>query len=136
MSKRHNQWTRKLAALFCLFAVVLLQAPFARAVWVSAEMNCCLSDHCPIPGHHHQSAPVKSEMPMDCGHNTRHMSDCKISCCKTSDETAINIAQFVMRDLQFSLSLHNETPKLLPFAPQMISRSEKPQSPPPRLSLS
>jgi hypothetical protein len=73
---------------------------------------------------------------MDCGHNMGHMSDCKISCCNTSDETAINIAQFVMPDLQFSLSLHSVTPEISRFTPQMISRSEEPLSPPPRLLFS
>lgn len=133
MRRRHNQWTRKVAALLCLLAVVLLQAPFARAAWFSSSMGCCMSDHCPIPGHHHKPAKAESEMPTDCGHNMGHMSDCKISCCKTIDETAINIAQFVVPDLQFCLSLHNETPKVALFAPQMISRSKKPLSPPPRL---
>ncbi len=127
-----NSRKRKLAAIFCLLGVVLLQAPFVRAVWLSAEMNCCMDDHCPIPGHHHQSAPAKSKMPMDCGHNMSHLSDCKISCCKTTDETAINIAQFVMPDAQIAFWLTGGTSEISRLVTQMISRSEKPLSPPPK----
>lgn len=135
MQMKQNLWTSKCAALICLFAVVLLQAPFARAAWLSSSMACCNSDHCSIPAHHHKNVPAKSEMPMDCGHNMSHMSDCKISCCKTS-ETAINIQQFVTPDLQISLALPNGTPEISLLVPQMISRSEKPLSPPPKLSFS
>ena|SRR5579859_6336368 len=136
MQKKQNHWTRQLAALVCLLAVLLLQAPLARAVWISATAECCMSDHCPIPGHHHQSAPAKSEMPMDCGHNMNHMSDCKISCCKTTDETAISVAQFVVPYAQFVFSSRTASPDVSQFVPQMISRSEKPQSPPPKSFLS
>ncbi|HWZ96535.1 MAG TPA: hypothetical protein VN025_02120 [Candidatus Dormibacteraeota bacterium] len=136
MGKRHNHWPRKAAALVCLFAVGLLQAPFARAAWLAATSNCCMSDHCSVPGHHHQNVPAKDDMPMDCGHGMKYQADCKISCCKTTDETVINVAQFVMPDLQIALSLERAFPFAPPSAPQMISRAEKPQSPPPRIALS
>jgi len=42
----------------------------------------------------------------------------------------------VMPDLQVVVSLERALPAISPFAPQMISRAEKPQSPPPRLALS
>ena len=115
---------------------MLLQAPFVRAAWLSSSMACCMGDHCPVPGHHHTSATSENAMPMDCGHNMSHMSDCKISCCNAADETAINVAQFVMPRLQVALSLECAAPVLTPFAPQMLSRAKKPQSPPPRLTLS
>jgi len=127
---------KRWAALVCLAAVFLLQAPFARAAWLSSSMACCMGDHCPVPGHHHKSATSENAMPMDCGHNMSHMSDCKISCCNAADETAINVAQFVMPSLQTALSIECAAPILAPFAPQMLSRAEKPQSPPPRLILS
>jgi|SRR5579859_4916346 len=127
---------RKAAAWICLLAILLLQAPFARAVWVSAAINCCMDDHCPIPGHHHKSAPPKDDMPMDCGHEMKHHADCKISCCKTADETAISVAQFVVPYALFVFSSHTASPDVSQFVPQMISRSEKPQSPPPKSFLS
>jgi len=132
MRKRRNHFTRQLAALVCLLAVALLQAPFARAAWLTATSNCCMSDHCPIPGHHHKSALPKKDMPMDCSHGMKHQADCKISCCKTTDETAISIAQFVVPDAQPVLYSQTASPDVPRLAPQMISRSEKPQSPPPR----
>jgi hypothetical protein len=135
MRNRHNHWLRKAAALVCLLAVVLLQAPFARAAWMSSAMNCCLGDNCPIPGHHHKNANAENEMPMDCGHNTGKMSDCKISCCKTTGETAINIQQFVVPHFQSSLVPRSGTSEISLLVPQMISRSEKPLSPPPKLSF-
>jgi hypothetical protein len=123
---------RKLAAIVCLLAVVLLQAPFVRAAWISSTVGCCMGDHCPIPGHHHKSAKMENEMPMDCGHNMSKISDCKISCCKTADETAISVQQFVMPDLQIAQILPCATPETVRFVPQMISRFDEPQSPPPR----
>ena len=136
VTQRTSVRSRKLTALLCLFAVVLLQTPFARAAWLSSSMACCMGDHCPVPGHHHKGTSSGNEMPMDCGHGMDHMSDCKISCCKTADETAINVAQFVMPTLQVAPSVECAVPVLTPFAPQMISRAEKPQSPPPRITLS
>ena len=122
--------------MVCLLAIVLLQAPFARAAWLSSSMACCMGDHCPVPGHHHKSASSENEAPVGCDHNMSHMSDCKISCCNAADETAINVAQFVMPTLQGALSLECVVPILTPSTPQMISRSEKPQSPPPRITFS
>ena len=136
MRNRQNHWTRRLAALVCLLAVLLLQAPFARAAWLSSSMGCCMSDHCPIPGHHHKNAPAKDDMPMDCGHGMKHQADCKISCYKTTDETSINIAQFVLPDAQPVLSSHSVSPDVSRFVAQLIPRSEKPQSPPPKNLLS
>jgi hypothetical protein len=136
MAKPAIQLAKRWAAVFCLLAVVLLQTPFARAAWLSSGVACCMGDHCGVPGHHHKNAAAEKEMPMDCGHNMSHRSDCKISCCKTADETASNVAQFVMPDLGILLSLQRAVPPILPFAPQWISRAEKPQSPPPRIALS
>jgi len=136
MVKAHIRDRKKWAALVCLAAVFSLQAPFARAAWLSSSMACCMGDHCSVPGHHHKSATSENAMPMDCGHDMSRMSDCKISCCNAADETAINVAQFVMPSLQVALSLECAAPVLASFAPQMLSRAEKPQSPPPRLTLS
>jgi len=136
MRNRQNHWTRRLAALVCLLAVLLLQAPFARAAWQSSSMGCCMSRHCPIPGHHHKNAHAKEDMPMDCGHGMNHQADCKISCCKTTDETAISIAQFVLPGARVVLSSHAASPDASRFVTQLISRSEKPQSPPPKSFLS
>jgi len=133
MRKRHNQ--RKIAAIACLVALLLLQAPFASAAWFSSSMACCMGDHCPIPSHHHKSA-ANTEKPMDCDHNMGKMADCKISRCRTSDETAINIAQFVIPVAQVVPSLETKVPSIFQIAPQTLSRSEKPQSPPPRTNLS
>src|SRR5579859_1874427 len=126
----------KWAGLVCLLAVLLLQAPFARAAWLSSSMACCMGDHCPIPGHHHKSKTAESEMPMDCGHNTSHKSDCKVSCCNTADETAITVAQFVMPNPVIVVSHPNALPAISTLAIQMLARAEKPQSPPPRTFLS
>jgi len=133
MHSKTNSRKRKLAAIFCLLAVVLLQAPFARAAWISSAMGCCMGDHCPIPGHHHNIANAETEMPMDCGHNMSKVSHCKISCCKTADETAISVEQFVMPNPQIALPLSGETPDTSRFVLQMLSHFDKPQSPPPRL---
>jgi len=129
--KKRARWK----GLVCLFAVLLLQVPFARATWMSSVMACCMGEQCPIAGHHHksQSQPTQqNNMPMDCGHDMSGMSDCKMSCCKTSDETAVNIVQFVIPDLQIRIESLGSESQVSPFASQMISRTEKPQSPPPK----
>lgn len=98
-------------------------------------MGCCMTDKCSIPGHHHKSQPPQTQqndMPMDCGHDMSQMSHCKMSCCKTSNETAIESAQFVLPDFQLTLGPLSMTSEVTHFAPQMISRSERPQSPPPK----
>src|SRR5262249_1331074 len=100
--------------------------------WLSSSMGCCMSDHCPIPGHHHKNAPAKNDMPMDCGHGAKNQADCKISCCNSSDESAINIVQFVMPDSPTALLLYSGTPETSRLVPQLICGSEKPQSPPPK----
>jgi hypothetical protein len=130
-----NMFSRRLAAVTCLLAIALLQAPFARAAWMSSSLGCCMSDQCPVPGHHHKGQAQHSDMPMDCGHDMSKVSDCKMSCCKTTDETAINIVQFVMPSVQVTLDSLRAISHISHFAPQMISRSEKPQSPPPKSLL-
>ena len=134
-----NRGSRKASAFFCLLAVLLLQAPFARAAWMSSSMACCMGDQCKIPSHHHKGQTQqtqKNDMPMDCDRDMNKMSDCKMSCCKTTDETAIDIAQFVVPDLQIALGPLTAISDAVHFVPQMISRSEKPQPPPPKSAQS
>lgn len=132
---RQNYWRRKTAAILCLLAVVLLQAPFARAAWMSSSMACCMGDRCTIPAHHHKGHTQQTrqnDMPMDCDHEMGKMADCKMSSCKSSNETDIDVAPFVMPDFQMTLEPLAATSGVMDFALQMISRSEKPQSPPPK----
>jgi hypothetical protein len=72
---------------------------------------------------------------MQCGHNMSQMSDCKMSCCKTTEEIAVSSHPFVMPHFQITIDLRAGTPEISQSAPQMISRNDKPQSPPPRFSL-
>jgi len=102
-------------------------------------MACCMGDQCKIPAHHHKGQTQQTQqndMPMDCDRDMSKMSDCKMSCCKTSDDTAIDIAQFVMPSLQIALQPLSIISEVAQHVPQMISRSEKPQSPPPKSVLS
>jgi hypothetical protein len=127
---------RKWTAVLCLMAVILLQAPFAQAAWISNQMACCTDGKCAIPSHHHKTAPPKDDKPMNCGHDMNQVSECKMSCCKTMDETAINVESFIVPYSAIILATQDQTPGISHFAPQMISRSYKPQSPPPKFSLS
>lgn len=135
MRKPDQHGTQAWKAIICLVAVLLLQAPYAQAAWMSSTA-CCMGDHCPIPSHHHKATTAESEMPMDCGHNMSKMAECKISCCKTTDESAINVAQFLLPEPQIVPALAAAIPPTASPAAQTISRSEKPQSPPPRDILS
>ncbi len=137
MSKRTQICTSKWAAILCLTAVVLLQAPFAQAAWIARQMACCASGQCSIPSHHHHKAePAKEDTPMQCGHDRNKMSECKMSCCKTTDETAIGVAPFVLPYSAIVFERQDRISGIRQFAPQMISRFYRPQSPPPRPSLS
>jgi hypothetical protein len=136
MSECKTVRTRKWASMLCLLAVVLLQVPFAQAAWMSSQMACCASGQCTIPSHHHQAAPPKDELPMQCGHEMSQMADCKMSCCKTTDETAVNVEAFVLPYSAIVLAIHDQTPGTSQSESQMISRSYKPLSPPPKVSFS
>lgn len=139
MVGQNDKTVRRWRGLVCLLAVLLLQAPFARAAWMSSSMACCMGDQCKIPSHHHKSQTQRTqqnEMPMDCDHDVSKMSDCKMSDCKTSAETAIEIAQFVMPDLRIALQPPSAISEVAQRVPQMISRFERPQSPPPKSVLS
>lgn len=133
VSNRNNSWTHKRAAVICLAAVLLLQVPFAGAAWLSSSMACCMGNHCSVQSHHHKpSAPKVSEMPMDCGHHSNKAPECKMSCCKSTDEAATNVSLFLIPSPQAIRSIERAIPAVSQPVPQTISRSEKPQSPPPR----
>ncbi len=134
MRGRNNSLARRVAAVVCFAAVLLMQAPFASAAWLASSMACCMGDHCPIPSHHHKAAPKESQMPMDCGHHSSKLSECKMSCCKSTDETAVN-TQFVIPAPHSMEVIESAAPADIHSAPQLLPRAEKPQSPPPRTIL-
>ena len=136
MSERNTIRARKWAAVFCLAAVLFLQGPFAQAAWIARQMACCASGQCTIPSHHHKTEPAKNDLPMQCDHQSNGIPDCKMSCCKTSDETATNVQAFLLPYSAIALAMETHSPGLTRSAPQLISRAPKPQSPPPKLSLS
>jgi hypothetical protein len=59
-----------------------------------------------------------------------------MSCCKTLDGTAINVESFVLTQPAVVLEMQDETSGVSRFLSQLISRSYKPQPPPPKTSLS
>ena len=135
ISPKRERKARRVAAWACLIAVALLYAPFASAAWQASRANCCTSGHCTIPSHHHKSIPGRDEIPMDCGHDISQMSDCKMSCCKTTEQIAVGAHLFVMSDLKISAELGAKSTEVAHRKVSRISQYEKPQSPPPRFPI-
>lgn len=79
---------RRFAACLCLFAAVLLYVPPVVAL---SSPACCTNGVCPVHKHH---ASSNDAMPMDCGH--AQMDACSMSCCHTTENTALNPQAFVI----------------------------------------
>lgn len=133
-----SQW-RKPGAWICLLALVLLQAPAGAAAWF-AHLGCCNSDHCKIPGHHHDhskapAAPAPEHHPMDhmdCGHETVGMTACSMSCCQKLERPMTAAMTFLLPlPTSFSTPL-SATGKVACDFRIELDRHTKPLSPPPR----
>ena len=131
---RTQKLARRTAAAICLIAVLLFYAPYAGAAWYTTQHLCCANGLCEVHGHKHEMAKSADEMPMDCGHGLSQISGCKMSCCKTAEQVAVGSQAFVMPRFQIAVELRAGDPQIPQSKPQMISRYDKPQSPPPRFS--
>jgi|SRR3974390_680244 len=97
---------KKLAALFCLFSVLLIWAPAWASVIQSQQMDCCADGLCPAHGGHHNksSEPVShpAQSPMDCDHHddssqkSSGLAACSLSCCHDLDHPTTAAAIFVL----------------------------------------
>jgi hypothetical protein len=134
MANRHQDRSRSLSAIVCLFAVALLFAPLAAGAWSSYSGSCCTSGRCLIKSHHHQHSSGGSENPMDCGHEMPGMAACSMSCCQNLDRSAISPGLFVL-PAPFTVSAPSILKSPIDLRePMNFLRSLKPLSPPPRLS--
>src|SRR5690349_9576617 len=93
-----NAVARRTPALFCLFALLLFQAPVIGAAVLASGM-CCTRDHCLIAAHHHSSVKTE-EAPMGCEHSANggeaKLQNCSMSCCQTTEQSAVHAQVFVV----------------------------------------
>jgi hypothetical protein len=147
LSRRNHNRQRRLGALACLLAILLLYAPIAAAAFAPSSMACCAAGFCNIPKHHHKKASTNPDTATthesgheDCGHDMAAkvtgqmpgMSDCSMDCCQTHETPAVSSVTFVMPPVFFvPVSMHvtraAETVRAIE-----IPRAVEPDSPPPR----
>jgi len=122
------------SASLCLLAVILLYAPFAATAWTARGMACCAGDHCPIPQHHHQKAPVAPDVVEDCVHNMGGLTACTMSCCHPSDRPVVVSIAFVLPASPSVPALATAMRSGAQLKQLELPRSSQPLSPPPRVS--
>jgi hypothetical protein len=115
-----------------------------------------MSDHCPIPEHHHKkaaAAPAHQHMAMDhmamdhaasdpvssghmdCGHDMAMMTECAMSCCQ-QDQVAVTVALIFVLPSPVSLSARLAITSGAELRQAIASpRSLEPLSPPPRFAV-
>jgi len=131
---------KKLGALLCLLAVLLLWAPAWAAALQSHPMDCCAGGLCPAHGHHSKSSEPASQptqSPVDCEHNgesqkSSGLAPCSLSCCPDSNHPTTAATIFVL-PVATQISAPSITIASVAQPPlRDIARVSDPLSPPPR----
>ena len=131
---------KRLAASFCLLAVLLIWAPAWAAALQSHHMDCCADGLCPAHGHHSKPSEPAShpaQSPMDCDHHdgspkTSGLMPCSLACCHDSDHATTTATIFVLpAPTQIAKPAVALTPLLQPALTNFAYVSD-PLSPPPR----
>lgn len=128
---------RRAQSLFCLVAALLLQSPVLAAAAI-ASGACCSGEHCPIAAHHHTSAKTE-EMPMNCDHEMDHdaakMRSCAMSCCDTTERSAVHSDVFLVSPVMQLASLNAPSETVSFFDGRETVLAFAPLSPPPKSAL-
>lgn len=98
-----NSPEKRIRAVVCLVAVLLLWSPAWAAVLQANGIGCCDGAMCPVHGnasmHHEKGAAAsdKSAQPMQCAHSGGgSMMDCGMSCCDEQSQSFVASIQFVL----------------------------------------
>ena len=129
--------SRRVNALLCFAALVLMYAQIASATVMMVTGACCSGDQCPIHGHHH-AGQKNDNVAMDCGHDAHDMSkmsDCSMSCCHNVESSAIHANLFVLTPLSVSTPLTFFSGTKVAPAARNISQAFAPVAPPPKSFL-
>src|SRR2546429_5555246 len=129
-SKSSFVTNRRVNALLCFVALVLMYAQIASATVMMVTGACCSGDQCPIHGHH-RAAETNDNGAMDCGHDARDvskMSSCSMSCCQNTESSAIHANLFVLTPLSVPTSLILFSATTLAPASTNISQAFAPAS--------
>jgi hypothetical protein len=126
--------SRRAQSLLCLLAALLLQSSVVSALAIASGV-CCTGDHCPIAAHHHAAAKTE-EAPMDCSHNMNHSGDnvrsCSMSCCNSTEQSAVHASVFVPAPLIELASLIPAPETVSTFDASETAAPFAPLSPPPK----
>lgn len=113
----------RIRSLVCLCALVLLQLPAISVAAMAITGACCSTDNCPIAAHHHPMPAKAQQAPMDCDHSSDNqaqshsaakMRHCSMSCCQTTEQSAIH-GHF------FLLSPELDTAALSPISENLLA---------------
>ena len=130
--------TKRLNALVCFVALMLIYAPIATSAVMAITGACCAGDQCPIHGNHHHPQESRNP-PMDCGHGEQHMNtmeNCSMSCCHNTEQPAAHANPFLLTPLSVSTSLAPYSEVSFSRAITKISPVFAPLAPPPKSFLS
>lgn len=139
-TKRHFSSApgRRIAALICLAAIILMWAPAWAMAWQVGGMACCNGGMCPAHGHAgtgqsstNQTAPA----PVNCEHHHgKKLAGCSMSCCHESGQALNSAIAFVMPVPSGIAVPALEMASFMDSAPPEFVPSFKPPAPPPRTS--
>lgn len=130
----------RIRSLVCLFALLLLQLPAVGAAAMAITGACCATDNCPIAAHHHPAPAQTEEPPMDCDHSPGNhaqnhgagkMRSCSMSCCQTTEQSAIHGHFFLSSPVLDTAALSPVSENLLAVAVSEPSGFLSLFSPPP-----
>ena len=132
---------RRMGALVCLLAVVMLWTPMWAAACQANGIACCSAGMCPAhaqskthPSGTQQSAPKPS--PMDCEHHSGSgMAECSLSCCQESSHALTTALIFVLPEPAAVSEPAHAASAPAQFGSTEAAPSFDPPSPPPRTSL-
>jgi hypothetical protein len=82
---------KKIAALVCLAAALLLWSPLWAAAWQAATMDCCSGGMCPAHGHANRPQPAPCDH-----HSGDGLTQCSLSCCQTESPNFVASTVFLL----------------------------------------
>jgi hypothetical protein len=136
-SKLPSSTRRRLSALVCLVALMLVNSQIAASAAMAITGTCCSGDQCPIHGNHHH--PQKTDNPpMDCGHGEHNLStivNCSMSCCDNTEQPAVHGNLFLLTALSVSTSLTRLSEISFAHPTTNLSPAFAPLAPPPKSFL-
>lgn len=131
---------RKLVALVCFLAVVLLWSPLWAAAWQANTMACCNDGLCPAHGKPASSIPEKQQSAaQECEHQggSQHTGNmnCSMSCCHETPVSFTTAILFLLPEPTILSQPAQSVATVSVLAASKCFQSLEPLAPPPRASF-